>query len=256
MSKVGAEVVAEVVAGVKARYDEICLRISAAQARSRHERSVRLVAVSKRQPIERVRALQEALVDRRKGSSELLLLGENYVQEYAEKRDLLLPHFAHLIGPLQSNKAKAAVSLFSCIESVHRKKTAEVLQREAEKQGVRPAVLLQVNISADPEKAGFLPEEFLELLPGWAEQFPALQLHGGMTITAHHEASEAVREDYRRMNALVLEGFERYRESFVGDLVDDLPVVSMGMSGDFEIAIEEGASLVRIGSALFGARTT
>ena len=135
-------------------YREILAVISDAKTRAPHERPVQLVCVSKRQPLKRIVALQEAV-----GRDDVLVLGENYVQEYRDKRGDLLPHRAHLIGPLQSNKAKEAVSLFDCIESVHSEKLAQNLEKEARRIEKTLPIFLQVNISDDEKKSGFSPEE-------------------------------------------------------------------------------------------------
>ena len=225
-------------------FREIQQRIAEAKSKAPHGRDVRLVAVSKRQPLERIKALQEALGD------EQLTLGENYVQEYRDKRESLLPHRVHLIGALQSNKAKDAVALFDCIESVHSEKVARALEKEAQKREKMLPVLLQINISDDPQKSGLSVGEFQTLAESWNEHFANLKLRGGMAITAYRENPEDSRDDFRRLYQVVNEVFEASSESFEGVP----PEVSMGMSADYHIAIEEGATLVRVGSALFGER--
>jgi pyridoxal phosphate enzyme (YggS family) len=227
------------------RYRDIQRRIAAARARSACKEPVRLVCVSKRISASTIRELQDAL-----SGDEQLFLGESYVQEYREKRDALLPHSSTMIGALQRNKARDAVSLFDLIESVHSAKLALALEKEAKKQRKRVPVSLQVNISEDSLKAGFSSEEFRSVVSHWNDHFEWLQLCGVMTITAYYEEPEMARGDFRALTALAKEVFQAFPESFSVQAPD----ISMGMSSDFEVAIEEGATSVRVGSALFGAR--
>lgn len=229
---------------ITVRYDQILRRIDEAKQVAPHNREVTLLAVSKRQPLSRVQALQDAI------APEQLSLGENYVQEYREKKSSLGPHIAHLIGPLQSNKAREAVSLFDVIESVHSEKIAQVLEKEAARAKREVSVFLQVNISQDQHKSGLTEEEFLELVRGWPQQHQWLHLRGVMTITAEYSSPEMVRSDYRKLYCLAERAYKAFPESFRGGL----PEISMGMSDDFDIAVQEGATVVRVGSALFGPR--
>lgn len=219
-------------------------RIEAACERAgRAPESVRLLAVSKRQPIERIAAAVVA------GARDL---GENYVQEARDKRsaveELAAAHGAapprwHLVGPLQRNKAKLALELFERIETVDRAKLAEALSRRAEARGARVRVLLQVNVSREPQKAGVDPDAVAELLERCAS-LPGLAVEGLMAIPA---AGRDPRPDFRALRALR----DTLRGRPEGESLEEL---SMGMSGDFEAAIEEGATSVRIGTAVFGAR--
>jgi len=192
--------------------------------------SVTLIAVSKVQPVDRVVAALEA------GQR---IFGENYVQEAQGKWPGLRARFAdvsvHMIGPLQTNKAKPAVELFAAIHTVDRPSLAEKLARLAEARGACPDIFIQVNTGAEPQKAGLLPEA----VDGFVADCRALALPvvGLMCIPPEGDDS--------RPHFRMLAGMAR-RNGLAG--------LSMGMSGDFEAAIAEGATHVRIGSAIFGAR--
>lgn len=166
--------------------------------------------------------------------------GENRLQEAAMKLPLLAPATGgaiwHMVGHLQSNKARAALELFDSIDSVDSLKLAELLDRSAHK---RTPILVEVNVAAEPSKTGFAIEE----LGGAVEEIrslPNLDLRGLMTVAPLVSDLELVRPVFRRLREL--------REALG---LDDL---SMGMSDDFEVAIEEGATMVRIGRAIFGER--
>ncbi|MEI4471815.1 YggS family pyridoxal phosphate-dependent enzyme [Frigidibacter sp. MR17.24] len=212
--------------------DEIRARIAAAEAAAgRASGSVKLIAVSKIQPAERVEAVLEA------GQR---LFGENYVQETAAKWPAWRERFpgceVHMIGPLQTNKAKQAVELFEAIHTVDRPSLAEKLARMAQSRGVSPGVFVQVNTGEEPQKAG--------VLPGMVDEFVAavrmmdLPLLGLMCIPPDAE-------DPAPHFAMLAQMAAR----------NGLSGLSMGMSGDFETAIAHGATHVRVGSAIFGART-
>jgi pyridoxal phosphate enzyme (YggS family) len=221
-------------------------RIAAASKRSGRSRGdVRLVAVSKRQPVERIAAAVRA---------GLRDLGENRVQEARDKREAVLaaiedapPPRWHLIGSLQRNKAALATALFDRIETVDRESLAAALARHAQAAGRRLPVLLQVNISREPQKGGALPEGAAELLAACAAH-EALEVVGLMAIPAAVRDPEASRPAFAQLRAL--------RDTLSrGPGGRSLTELSMGMSSDFEVAIEEGATSVRVGTALFGERT-
>ncbi len=178
------------------------------------------------------------------------VFGENYVQEYRDKQELFGNHKSHLIGPLQRNKAKDALKLFDCIETVHSEALAKELEKQATKIDKEIDILLQINISSDPNKSGFIADEISPVIEGWKEKYPHLLLKGAMTITAHYQEAAASRNDFVAFRKEVTVLFENHTTSFSVDS----PEISMGMSGDFEIAIEEGATIIRVGSALFGTR--
>ncbi len=198
-----------------------------------------LLAVSKTQSPEAVAALAGA------GQR---AFGENYVQEAAGKRQALAAtHPAlqwHLIGHLQSNKAVQAAEVFDWVQSLDRPGLVAALARHRPPSRGPLNVLLQVNVEGEPGKSGCRPEDLPALAAAVAAQ-PMLALRGLMSIPVPHEDPERRRPAFRRMRAL----FEQLAGDHAG--VDTL---SMGMSDDFPIAIAEGATLVRIGTALFGPR--
>lgn len=200
-------------------------------------RDVRLLAVSKTQPAAAVAALAAA------GQHEF---GENYVQEaLAKRRELADPALVwHLIGPLQSNKCREVAAEFDWLQSLDREKLIEPLNRHRSSGQAPLNVLIQVNIDAEASKSGCAPEAVAGLAARVA-QAPRLLLRGLMAIPEPHPDVERRRVAFRRMRAL----FDALRAAH--GRVDTL---SLGMSDDFELAIEEGATLVRIGTALFGER--
>lgn len=168
--------------------------------------------------------------------------GENYVQEFAEKRPELEDEAEarfHLIGHLQSNKARAASSLFQVIETADSARLLERLNAAALERNARMEVLLEIKLSAEQSKTGALPQEIPSLLEAAAD-CPQLDLSGLMTMPPWSENAEHSRPYFQQLAQLA----RRY----------ELPKVSMGMSGDLEVAIEEGATIVRVGTALFGPR--
>jgi pyridoxal phosphate enzyme (YggS family) len=204
-------------------------RIARAAARAgRDPRDVTLVAVSKTVPVDRIRAAVAAGLD---------VLGENRVQEAAGKVTEVRGATWHLVGPLQSNKARRAVELFDVIESVG----------SVELAGRPLPVLLQVNVADDPAKAGFDEDEMDVVLPDLLE-LPGLRLAGLMTIGRLVPTPEEARPTFRALRALS----ERLRVQWP-QLGSDL---SMGMTDDYEVAVEEGATIVRVGRALFGERSS
>ncbi len=214
-------------------------RIAGACARSRREPAdVTLVAVSKTVPAD---ALRDAV------AAGLTLLGENRVQEGAAKAPEVPGARWHLVGPLQSNKARRAIEVFESIESVDSVDLARRLDRLATEihPGERYPVLLQVNVDDDPAKAGF---ERAELERAMAEigELEALDVRGLMTIGRLVDRPEDARPTFRSLR----ETSERLR---TGGLSLG-PELSMGMTDDFELAVEEGATIVRVGRALFGER--
>lgn len=211
----------------------------AARRSGRSAEAVRLVAVSKTFPAEMIRAAAHC------GQ---LCFGENRVQEAAEKMPMLedLNLEWHLIGHLQSNKAKTAVNLFHVIQTVDTSKLARRLDRFAEAAGKRVPCLVEVNVAEEPQKAGVRPGEVEPLIRDILT-LPNLRVLGLMAIPPLLGCSEAVRPHFRRLREL--------RDGIEQRLEVALPELSMGMSADFETAIEEGATLVRVGTAIFGDRS-
>jgi PLP dependent protein len=217
----------------------VLARIAEAAARAgRDPAAVTLVAVSKTVTAERIRAAVAA---------GLVLLGENRVQEAAAKVPEVAGATWHLVGPLQSNKARRAAELFDVIETLDGIDLAHRLDRVAgELRPGRPLpVLLQVNVAGDPAKAGFQPAALVEALPELVGM-GNLRLAGLMTIGRLVADPEDARGTFCALRALS----ERLRPAYpaLG------AALSMGMSDDFEVAVEEGATIVRVGRALFGER--
>ncbi|RYG57032.1 YggS family pyridoxal phosphate-dependent enzyme, partial [bacterium] len=175
--------------------------------------------------------------------------GENYVQEGLPKvkffRERDLNATWHLIGALQSNKAREAVAHFDLIHSLDRLSLAKELDKEARKLGKIQRVLIQVNVGHEDSKAGADPEAVPQLLEA-CSAFSNLQVEGLMSLPPYNDDAEQTRPYHRHLREL--------RETLMSSK-HPLPILSMGMSRDFEIAIEEGATHVRIGTALFGTRS-
>lgn len=204
---------------------------------------ITLVAVSKLQSVE----LVSQYCKFQSGRGIRPLLGENYVQEFRDKRAALPEDIeCHLIGPLQRNKAKLAVSLFSLIQSVDSERLLLEINKEAIKQNKIQDVFLQVNISEDSSKAGFSPKQLDRFFLANLLKFEAIRFKGLMTITRLYDQAEQARHDFKKLKDLA------DHVKFCLSLQECC--LSMGMSDDFEVAIEEGATHVRIGSALFGQR--
>lgn len=224
------------------RLREIQGRIAAAARRvGRDPAAIHLLAVSKTKPAELVR---EALA---KGQP---LFGENYIQEAEEKiaASGAGPRW-HFIGHLQGNKARRAVELFDCVETVDRLKIALRLNEHAGALGKRLEVLLQVNVSGEAQKSGVSPELAAKLAARVGE-LPHLCLAGLMTMPPYADDPEESRPFFRAMRELAKDLRTRGLLGCGGEAVQ----LSMGMSADFEVAIEEGATIVRVGSLLFGQR--
>ena len=214
-------------------------RMAAACARAgRPLESVELLAVSKFQSPEKVSAA---------AGLGLTLFGENRVQEAKAKIPQCPSRLQwHLLGHLQSNKARDAVGLFSLIHSVDSLALAQELQKQAEKQSRKVPILLEVNIAGEASKFGWTPQQVLTEL-ATVKAASRMELHGLMTIAPYAIHPEKVRPIFRQLREL--------RDQCADRLGAPLPVLSMGMSGDFEVAIEEGATLIRVGTALFGERS-
>ena len=221
-----------------ANIDSVRQRIGTACLRARRDpASVTLVAVTKSQPPEVVsEAAQRGLT----------IFGENRIQEARAKIPLCPSRLRwHFIGHLQTNKCRDAVELFDMVQSVDSLPLAEELNKRADQAAKRVPILLEVNIAGEASKFGYQPEK----LRGELEQLNALarlEIHGLMTVPPWTADPEKVRPMFRQLRELKDECEQR--------LGAPLPHLSMGMTGDFEVAIEEGATMVRIGTALFGER--
>jgi len=221
-------------------YERVLARVREAERKAgRAPGEVRLMAVTK--TVEEP-AIAEAV------AAGATLLGENKVQELARKRETLnlTGCETHLIGHLQSNKAAKAVACADMIQSVDSLRIARAISLECGKQGREMPVLLEVNIGRDPAKFGFLPEETEAALAEIAE-FPGISVRGLMTVPPFSADEAATRKFFSQMFRLFLD--------IRGKKMDNIDILSMGMSGDFEPAIAEGSNLVRVGSAIFGERS-
>lgn len=229
--------IADNVARIKER---IC---QAAQRAGRSADSVVLMAVSKTVEPERVRQAY---------SAGIRIFGENRVQEFSEKatslQDLIGVEW-HLIGHLQTNKAKAAVELFDGLDSVDSLRLAHKVNQAAQQNGKRLPMLIEINVGGESNKSGLAAdspelEEFLRQIPSLEH----LEVRGLMTIPPFTEDPQGARPYFRKLREL--------RDSIAARKLPkiQMDVISMGMSHDYEIAVEEGSTCVRVGSALFGAR--
>ncbi len=224
------------------RLDVILKRIaSKASACGRNADEIKLVAVSKTKPAEDIR--QAATAGAR-------IFGENYIQEARQKIEALydLDVKWHFIGHLQTNKAKYAVRLFDLIHSVDSLKLAKTLNKEAAKIGKRQPVLVQVNISGEETKSGVAPDHVMELLQEIAN-LENISVQGLMTMPPFFDDPAKARPYFRQLRRLA----RQVDQARIPGI--NMAELSMGMTGDFEAAIEEGATLVRIGTAIFGRRS-
>jgi PLP dependent protein len=210
--------------------------VAAAQARGGWSHPVRIVAVTKTHGPEAVRAAVDA---------GLVLVGENRVQEALPKQEATrgLPVEWHLIGSLQRNKVRQVVGHFALIHSVDRWELAEEFQKRVP-GGHKQRVLIQVNCSGEPQKGGVEPEECVALLDR-LRTLDRVAVDGLMTMAELTDDRTTQRAAFQRLRAVQQQG------QSAGHV---LPELSMGMSGDYEVAIEEGATLVRLGTLLFGTR--
>lgn len=225
---------ADNLAAIQSRIRQAC------QAADRAPDTVRLVAVSKLHPAALIAEAAEA------GQ---LLFGENYVQELFDKAHLLaLPLEWHMIGHLQSNKVKFLPGIVSMIHTVDRLSLAQEIDRQwREKQGNPCDILVQVNVSGEATKSGTSSAEALTLIQTIAK-LPHVKVRGLMTMPPFFDNPDAARPYFRELRLLA----DRIRSESIPNV--EMTELSMGMSGDFEVAIEEGATLVRVGTALFGER--
>jgi len=232
----------EMIASIRDNISRVEERIAAACRRcGRVREDVRLVAISKTHPPESVRAAFDA---------GLRDFGENRVQEGKSKRQALADLDAtwHLVGHLQSNKARMARELFHWVHSIDSLHVAEKLAQAAAPQDARLPVLIEVNLGEETSKAGVRAAE----VPALAEQiapFGSLELRGLMVIPPFFENPEDVRPYFRQLHGLASDLEARKLPNV------SMRELSMGMSHDFEVAIEEGATIIRVGTAIFGERT-
>jgi len=230
---------------ISSNLSEIRERMARASRRAgRNPGEVALMAVSKTHPAS---AILEAI------AAGQTLFGENRVQEFAAKRESLAAQANHakfhLIGHLQSNKAARAVELFNSVDSVDSLRLAQRLNKEAEQFGRTLDVLIEINIDGEAAKSGFDSTSTAELLALLLAQprMRYLSIRGLMTVPPYTEDPEGARTFFQRLR--------RLRDHLRGASGLALPELSMGMSHDFEVAIEEGSTCVRVGTAIFGKRS-
>jgi len=225
---------------VAANYQNIRARIGEAAARvGRDPNSVKLLAAAKSQSVE---AISAAI------AGGVALIGENYVQEAQEKKARLNePAEWHMIGHLQRNKAKLAVQLFDLIESLDGIALARELDKEGRSRGKRVRVFVEVNVAGEESKSGIAKSAVASLMEGVAE-LSHLRIEGLMTVPPFRENLEDVRPYFRELREL------KDQLNAVGLPNVELKELSMGMTHDYTVAIEEGATIVRVGTALFGPR--
>jgi len=227
------EALAASIAAVRARIDE------AAHRSGRSPEDVRLMAVTKGFPRETVEAA---------AAGGLTLFGENRVQEAEAKYiDFTAPHELHLIGHLQRNKARIASGLFSCVQSIDKEETAVALNERCLERGRSMDILLELNTSAEASKSGFHTRDDLLSCLDAVLRLGRLTVRGLMTVGPLSADEGEIRRSFSALRSLFEE--IRGRRGLPG-----FDMLSMGMSGDFVLAVEEGSTLVRIGTALFGPR--
>ena len=219
--------------------EEVAANIAAACGRTGRDPSeVEIVAVTKTHGAEVVKEAWDA---------GLAIVGENKVQEAAWKKPASVAGpLWHLIGHLQSNKVRHALELFDFIHSVDSTKLADRINFIADEIGASPHILLEVNVSGEKSKSGMRPDDVAPALSHIMEACPRVTLEGLMTMAPFSENPEDARPYFRKLREM--------RDDLESRLGVGLPRLSMGMSGDYEVAVEEGATWVRLGTVLFGER--
>ena len=213
--------------------------IKACESVGRNPQEVTLVAVSKTKPTE---LLQEAY------DADARVFGENKVQEILDKYDRLPSDIQwHMIGHLQRNKVKYIVDKVSMIHSVDSLRLAETIEQEAAKHHIRVPILVEVNVAEEESKFGLKTDEVLPFIQKAAE-FPHLEIKGLMTIAPFVENPEENREIFRKLKKLSVDIAAKNINNIT------MSVLSMGMTGDYEVAVQEGATMVRVGTGIFGER--
>ena len=226
---------------LKENFEEVEARIEAACRRSgRDRREVTLIAVSKTKPQEMIREIYDL------GHRDF---GENKVQELTAKYEVLPEDIRwHLIGHLQTNKVKYIVDKVCLIHSVDSLKLAQTISREAVKHGCTVPVLIEVNVAGEESKFGVAPGE-TEMLVRQIAELPAVSVRGLMTIAPNVSDAEENRPVFRKLKELSVDIGAKNINNVT------MSVLSMGMTGDYEVAVEEGATMVRVGTGIFGQRS-
>lgn len=227
---------------MKGRYERLYSRIEAAAARAgRSADEIELVAVSKQVPAEEMRLCYD-LGQR--------CFGENRAQELRDKHPLLPDDCRwHFIGGLQANKIKYLVGKTVLIHSIYSPSQLREAERLASLRGTKADILIQINLAGERQKGGISPDKAEGFILS-ARQYPHINVRGLMTMPPVAAEAEHSRPLFRELRELK----DSLRQSLPADERTDISLLSMGMSGDFEVAIEEGADIIRVGSALFGSR--
>lgn len=228
---------------IRARLDVVNRNIALAADRSdRPSEAIQIVAIAKGRPAGAIEAALDLGLDQ---------IGENRVEEALQKKESLLNAAItwHMVGHIQSRKAIQIPQNFSYVHSIDRMKIAERLNRFSMDQGVRPSVLLECNVSGESSKGGWDASDstaWPTLIPEFGEivRLPALNVVGLMTMAPWVQDEKVLRSTFQRLRQL--------REYLTKELVHELPELSMGMTDDYQFAVEEGATMLRLGRALFG----
>lgn len=225
---------------IRENLEEVRARVKAAcAAGKRKEEDVTLIAVSKTKPVEMLREAYNAGVRD---------FGENKVQEILEKVPQLPSDIRwHMIGHLQKNKVRQVIDKVVLIHSVDSVALAEQIEKEAAKKELDMDILLEVNVAGEESKFGFAPEEVEEAVRTIA-RFPHVHIKGLMTIAPFVENSEENRDVFQKLYQLNIDMKSKNIDNV------NMTVLSMGMTGDYEVAIEEGADMIRVGTGIFGVR--
>ena len=225
--------VAENLAQVQKNINESCTKIN------RDPNEVTLIAVSKTKPVEMLKEAYDA------GAR---VFGENKVQEIVDKYDQMPSDVKwHMIGHLQRNKVKYIVDKVAMIHSVDSLRLAETIEKEAAKKAVIVPILIEVNVAQEESKFGLKPEEVLPLIEQIAD-FSHIQIKGLMTIAPYVDNAEENREIFRELKKLSVDIAAKNINNVT------MSVLSMGMTGDYMVAVQEGSTMVRVGTGIFGAR--
>lgn len=226
---------------IKENLEEVREKIRQACQRSgRREEDVTLISVSKTKPVEMLREAYEA------GSRDF---GENRVQEIMEKYGQMPEDVRwHMIGHLQKNKVRQVIDKAVLIHSVDTVELAEQIEKDAAKRDLIVDILLEVNVAEEESKFGFRTEE-VEAAVMKIKEFPHVHIKGLMTIAPFVSNSEDNREVFKKLYQLYVD----IRSKNIDNI--NMSVLSMGMTGDYEVAVEEGATMIRVGTGIFGART-
>ena len=211
----------------------------AAEKRGRNKEDIKLVTVTKTVEVERIKEAINCGIE---------IIGENRVQEAESKFDKITEKVEkHLVGHLQTNKAKKAVELFDFIQSVDSQRIAQEISRRASQMGKVMDVLVEINTSGEETKFGINPEEALSFIKSISD-LPGIKIRGVMTIGLFSDNPEETRPCFKKLKAI----FDQLKSENIPHV--EMKYLSMGMTSDFEVAIQEGSNMVRIGTGIFGPR--